>query len=148
MIQLGETGSHLSASRPGGRYHHKRTGGLYIVVPSEALIADDKRYVRGITLYHVMPVYLYSLFFHLELEIIGRPLPCIVGKDHASDIEPSQLKLPHEALDILVIGYPQVSPDLILLDVISIDHDDDLRLLRDLHEHAKLRIGLKPRQYP
>ena len=87
VIELGEAGGHLSASRSGGSYHHQRAGGLDIVVSSISLIADDMLDVSGISLDFVVEIGRNREILQATAEIIGRFLPAILGNDNAAHIE-------------------------------------------------------------
>ena len=58
MVELGEAGGHLSASRSRSRNHYKRTGGLDEIILAVAIITYNKRNVVRISGDHVMAVYL------------------------------------------------------------------------------------------
>ena len=49
---------------------------------------------------------------------------------------------------IHIVGDAQISADLVFLNIVRADHDDDLRLGGELHEHAHLAVGLKPGENP
>ena len=82
------------------------------------------------------------------LEEGGALLAAVFCDHHAADKKSVAFEDGHEAQHVHIVGDAQISADLILLDIIRADHDDDLRLGGELHEHAHLAVGLKPGKDP
>ena len=62
------------------------------------------------------------------------------GKAHgAEDVQQAQ--------HVLVVGDAQVAAYLVLLDVVSVDGDDDLNVGGHLLQHADLAVGLETRKH-
>ena len=86
MIQLGQAGSHLATARSGGSHHHQRAGGLYIIVASITLIADNMLHIMRITLDGIMEVNLNIQCLQLLFEAFDRFLPFILGNNNAAHV--------------------------------------------------------------
>ena len=82
------------------------------------------------------------------LEEGGALLAAVFCDHHAADKKSVAFEDGHEAQHVHIVGDAQISADLILLDIIRADHDDDLRLGGELHEHAHLAVGLETREGP
>ena len=146
VIKLGQTGRHLAASGSGCGDDHQRSGGLNIVVAAVAVLADDQRDVGRVALDGVVDVDGDVLLLQLRLELICAVLAGVMGDDHAAYVQASLLELLSQTEDILIVGDAQIAPDLVLLDVRGTDDDDNLRVIGELHQHAKLGIRRKARQ--
>ena len=46
------------------------------------------------------------------------------------------------------IAHAQIAPDLVLFNILRTDHNDNLHLVRQLHQHPQLAVRLKARQHP
>ena len=64
MIQLRKAGGHFPAARAGRCDHHQRAAGLHILVLAETFVADDMRYIGGISLNGVMEEDLYACLLY------------------------------------------------------------------------------------
>ena len=136
VIKLGQTGRHLPASGARRRNNDQRPLCFHIIVPSEAVIAYNQRNIRRIAFDQIVPVDLDALLLHPLCKDIRRSLPVIVRQNDAPYIEAPFLKLKHQALYIRVVGNPQISSDLIFFDIRSINNDQNLNLIRQLHKHS------------
>ncbi len=123
-------------------------GGLDIVVFPVTVLADDQRHIGGIPFDGVVQVYLDILLLQLGLELVCTVLAGIVGDDHAAHIESLFLELIPQTQHVHIIGDPQVTTDLVLLNVRSTDDDDDLGIVRKLHQHLEFGIRCKSGKYP
>ena len=133
MIELGKAGCHLSASRPGSRYDYQRTGGLYVFVPPIPFVAYDKGDIAGISLDGIMDINTDAHTFQLSFKGIGAVLSGVLGDHYASHKKASAPECIDKAENINVVGDPQISSDLVLLNISGADHDDDLRMIGKLH---------------
>ena len=87
MIQLGEAGSHLAASRSGSSNDYQRTGGFNIIIFTVTLIAYDKGDIRRISGNGIMAVYLHSQRLQLFLISNGTGLSGKAGQTYTADIQ-------------------------------------------------------------
>ena len=76
-------------------------------------------------------------------EDIGCRLARILSDNDGGDGKAVAGKQVDKTQDILVVRDAQVSPRLVLLDMVRVDGDDDLDLIGNTFEHAKLGVGLK-----
>ncbi len=81
------------------------------------------------------------------LEQVRAGLAGVLGDGDGADVEPEVPEDVDQADDVHVVGDAQVAAHLVLLDVVGIDGDDDLRLVLQLQQHADLVVGLKARQH-
>ena len=66
-----------------------------------------------------------------------------MGDGYASYIEAAVLEYVDEAKHIGGVGDAKITTDFVFLNVTGTDHDDDLSLVRELHEHAQLAVRRK-----
>ena len=78
----------------------------------------------------------------------GAFLTAVFCDHYAAHIETMAFEDGHETQYIHIVGDAQISADLVFLNIVRADHDDDLRLGGELHEHAHLAVGLKPGENP
>ena len=147
MIKLGKAGSHLSASRARSRHYDQRLARLNILIMSVTFLADYQRNVVRVSRNQIMTVHLYAHLLQAALEHLRAVLPCEMGNTYASHIEILGLKHRLQAQQIGIIGNSQISPHLVLLNVLRADHNHNLHLIGQLHEHPQLAVRLKARQY-
>ena len=69
------------------------------------------------------------------------------GDHHAGGGETHGAEDIQQAQDVFVIGDAQIAAHLVLLDIVSVDGDDDLNVLGHLLQHTDLAVGLKARQH-
>ena len=88
-----------------------------------------------------MAVYPDSHVFHGALERISCTLPAVPRHDHAPDIQ----SLPAEAVDqphdLAVVGDAQILPVFAVLNVGSVDGNDNFRIISEGTEHFQLAVG-------
>ena len=80
-------------------------------------------------------------------ELVCGMLPVVMGNHHGTYHEVALHKLVTQAKYVLVVGDTEVSPDLILLDVLSTDDNHNLNAFTQLCQHAQLTVRLEARQY-
>ena len=80
-------------------------------------------------------------------EHIGGGLAGVLGDNHGRDGKTVAAEQIDQAQNVLVIGNAQVTASLVLLDVVRVNGDDDLDVVCNALEHAKLAIRLKTRQH-
>ena len=143
VVDLREAGGELAGAGAGGRNHHERTGGLHVLVLAVALVGDDEVHVVGVALDGVVQAALDAQARQAVAEGVGRGLAGVLGDDHGRHGHAVAAEEVHQAQDVLVVGDAEVSAGLVLLDVVGVDGDDDLDVVRDALEHAELGVGLK-----
>ena len=84
---LGETGCHLSASRPWSCDDYERFGGLDIVVPSVSFVTYDVRDVGRISFDNIVGVDTDSHIFQAVTEEIRTFLAAVLRDDNTANIE-------------------------------------------------------------
>ena len=84
--------------------------------------------------------------FQLLPEKVGGRLTGVAGNDHAADIQPFLLIYIDQSEYILIIGDAEVMPDLIPLDIGSIDGNDHFCLIGELKKHLQLTVRCKTRK--
>ena len=136
MVQLGQTHSHFAAARTGGRHHHQGTSGLHIFVFAVSLVADNQGHIGGVAGNGVMEIDLQSQMLQLGFELIRRRLAAIAGDDHTAHIKPDAPESIDQAKCIGIISDTQIAPDLVFLDVGSVDGHNHLGLIRQALKHA------------
>ena len=146
MIELGKAGCHLSASRSRGCDHNQRSCGFNIVIFSIALITYDQRGVAWISGDQVKLVNTDTQFLQTFLEEIGAFLAGVLCDAYASYIQATACKLIHKTEHVFVIGNAKVAAYFILVNVIGTDNNNDLRLIRKLHQHAEFAVRFKTRK--
>ena len=148
VVELGETGGHFAAARPGGGDHHQGAAGLDELVAAVALVADDFGDVVGVALDGVVAVDLQPQPLQPGLEGVGGGLAGVAGDHHAAHIQPPAPELVDKPEHVAVVGDAQVPPDLVLLNVAGVDGDDDFRLVPELLQHPQLAVRLEAGEHP
>ena len=143
MIELGKAGCHFSASRSRSSDHDQRTRGFNVFIFSITLVTDDQRDIAGITLDIVKGVDFDAKFVQTLLESISCTLTGVLGDGNTSHIQTAVLENIDETKHIRCIGDAKITTDFVFLNVTGTDHDDDLSLIRELHEHAQLAVRCK-----
>ena len=146
MIELGKTHCHFSASRSGSSYHNKRSGSFNVLVFAVSFIADDHRGIAWIAGDVVMNKYTDAKLFQSVFEKICAFLSCIAGDADTSHIKTSFCKNLDQTEDILVIGDSQIPADFVFINISCTDHDHDLCLVAELHQHTELAVRFKTRE--
>ena len=77
----------------------------------------------------------------------GRRLTIEMGDDHAADIESALAEHIAQAQHVFVVSDAQVAAHLVALDILGTDYDDNLGIVLELHQHAKLAVRMEPRQH-
>ena len=147
VVELRETGSHLSTARPRSRHDDQRTGGLHIVVLTKALVTGNKIHIVGITVDGIMEIRLDTLTLQTMTELIGGMLTIVVGDHHGAHHEVTAHKLVAKSQYILVVSDAQVCTYLVLLDVFSTDHNHDLDAVAQLCQHPEFRVRFETWQH-
>ena len=147
IVELRETSSHLTASRTRSRYNHQWTRSLHVVVLAKALVAGDELHIVGIAIDGVVEVRLDTLALQAMTELISSMLSVVVGNHYRAYEEVATHELITQTKHILVVGDAQVSTYLVLLDILSADHNENLDAVAQLTKHAELGVGLETRQH-
>ena len=87
-------------------------------------------------------------FFKLLAENIGSSLCLIMRNDNAAYHKPAVSKFVFEAQNVHVVGYAQITANLVFLNVLGADDYDDFRIICKLHKHTQFAVGLKTWQNP
>ena len=148
MVELGETGGHLSAAGTGRSKHHKGTGGLNIVVAAKSLITDDLGDIMRIALNGIVEVDLHTQALQTLLKGICGRLAGIAGHHNAAHIHIHGTEHVDQAQHVAVIGNTQVATDLILFNITGTDDNDHLCGILHLGKHPDLTVRLKTGQNP
>ena len=140
MIELGQAGGHLAAAGTGGRDDDQVAAGLYIVIASKSLVAEDVADILRVAVNDIVQIGTDAQGTQLLAEFIGRALARILGDHDAGDEKASGLQGVLEAQDIYVIGDAQVAADLVLFNGRSVNDDHDLGLILELLQHLQLVV--------
>ena len=143
MVELGETGCHLSAARSWCRDDDKRLGGLDVIVLSVAVIAYNVGNVVRVAIDRIMTVYFDSEMFKLCFKDICGCLAGVAGDDHAAHIETLITVFLDETQYVRIVGDAKIVADLVFLNVCRIDGNDDLSLVCQLQKHVQLAVRRK-----
>ena len=76
-------------------------------------------------------------------ELVGSMLTVVVCNHYATYHEVAAHKLIAKAQHILIVSDAEVGTYLVLLDVLSTYHDDNLDAVAQLGKHAELTVGLE-----
>ena len=146
MIELRKAGCHLSASRSWCCDDNERSGSFDIIILSVAFITYNKGGVAWISRDQVKLVNTDSQLLQTFLEEIGTFLAGVLCDAYASHIQATACKLIHKTEHVFVIGNAKVAAHFILVNVIGTDNNNDLRLIRKLHQHAEFAVRFKTRK--
>ena len=146
MVQLAQAGGHLAAAGTGRRDYHQGVTGLNIVVFTQALIADDMFYIRGIAGNGIMTVAANAQSCQPFQEGIGRRLAVVTVHNHAAHIQLHTPENVDQTKNIVIVGDAQITAHLVLLDISGVNGNDDLNILFQLLQHPDLAVRLKARQ--
>ena len=133
MIQLGQAGSHLSASRSRRCDNDQRTGGFDVIILSIAFVAHDMRNIVRISVDGIQNVYRDIQFFQFFLEGICTFLTGVLGDRNASHIQTFSAECLDQSQHIHIIGDTEVPADLIFFNIAGADNNNDFCLIRKLH---------------
>ena len=81
------------------------------------------------------------------MEGVSCGLVVVSSEDNAADVEADLCENIEQSDNVHVVCDPQISPDLVLFDVVRVDNDNDLSIVLELKEHLQLTVRLKSRQY-
>ena len=148
MVELAQAGGHLAAAGAGSRYYDHGSGGLNIIILTEAVVRYHQREVGRILRNIIVTIGADAKALQPPLKSHCGALPGIPGQHHAAYIQPIFPECVDQAHHIQIIGNTQITPALILLNVIGIDGNDNLCLVLQLHQHSHLAVRQEARQHP
>ncbi len=148
MVQLGQAGRHLAASRSRRGDDDEWTRSLDIVISPEAFVADDIGDIGRIPGDRIVAVDPHAKA--LEFLLVGnrRRLVVEAGQDNAAHKQPEACEGIRQPQDVHVVGNAEISPDFVFLDVSCVDDNDDLCLILQLSQHRDLGVRVKARKNP
>ena len=146
VVKLGKAGCHLSTSWSRGRDHDQRSGSFNIIILSITFVTYNEGSVAWIAGDQVKLVDTDSQLLQTFFEEIGTFLAGVLCDAYASHIQATACKRIHKAENVFVIGDPKIATYFILVNVIGADNNNDLRLIRNLHQHAELAVRFKTRK--
>ena len=147
MIELRQAGGELARAGAGSGDHDERAGGLDKLVLAIAVVGHDQVDVVRIALDGIVQLGGNAERVQAIAKHIGGGLAGVLGDDHGRDSKTVTAEQVDQAQHVLVIGNAQVTASLVLLDVVRVNGDDDLDVVCNALEHAKLAIRLKTRQH-
>ena len=147
VIELRQASGELARARAGRRHDNERSGGLDKLVLAIAIVGHDQIDIVRIALDGIVQLGGNTERIQAIAEDIGSGLAGILRNDHGGNGKSIPSEQIDQAQDVLVIGNAQVATGLVLLDMVRIDGDDDLDVVSDALEHAKLAVRLKARQH-
>ena len=146
MIKLGKAGGHFSASGSRSSDDNQWSCCFDIIVLAISLITYNKGSIVRITRDQIKHVYFDSKLLQTFLKRISTFLSGILGDADTSDIESALGKYFHKAEYIFIISDTKVTSDFIFINISSADYNNDLCLIRKLHQHAQFAVRLKSRK--
>ena len=126
IIELRETGGHLTAARTRGRHDDEWTRSFHILVFAETFIGGNQFHIVGIAVDRVVDIRLDTLALQTMTELIGSMLTRVVRNHNTAHHEVTSHKLIAQTQYILIIGDTEVCTNLVLLDIVCIDHNHNL----------------------
>ena len=147
MIELGQAGSELAGARTRRRHDDERTRSLDELVLAVALLAHDKVDIVGVALNGVMELAGNAEHGEAAAELVGGRLTGVLGEHDGTHEESVGTENVGKAQDILVVRDAKVTAGLVLLDMVGVDGDDDLNVIRQALKHAELAVGLETGQH-
>ena len=147
VIQLRQAGGKLARARAGCRHDNERTRGLDKLVLAVAFVRNNQIDIVRIALDGIMQLGGNTERVQTIAEDIGSGLTGILRDDHGGNGKSIPSEQIDQAQDVFIIGNTQVATGLVLLDMVRIDCNDDLDVIGDALEHAKLAVRLKARQH-
>ena len=147
MIELRQAGSHLAAAGARCSYNDQRAGRRNIIVPAEALFADDQRDVGRIALDHIVFITGNLQISKSADKIICSCLALVLGNYNTSHKKADGSELVDQSENFQIIGDADVAAALLLGDSRCADSHKDLCLVLQLQQHLQLTVRLKSRKY-
>ena len=146
VIKLGKAGSHFSASWSRGSNDNQWSCCFDIVILTISFVTYDKGSIVWITRNQIKHINFDSKLLQTFLECVCTFLSCILSDADTSYIKTALCEYFHKAEHIFIISDTKVTSDFILINVSCADYDDDLCLIRKLHQHAQFTVRLKSRK--
>ena len=146
VIELAQAGRHFAAAGARCGDDHQLAAGLDIIVLPKAVFADDVFHIQRIAVDGIVVIAFQAQIGQPGVEGIGCRLSRVPRQDDAPYGQPVAAEGIDQTKHIQIVSNAEVSPDFILFDIVGVDHDDDLRLIGQLHQHADLAVWLKTRQ--
>ena len=146
MIKLGKAGSHFSASGSRCSDDNQWSCCFDIIILSVTFITYNQRSIVRVSRNEVQYINLNSKFLKTFPECISTFLSGILGDADTSDIESALGKYFHKAEYIFIISDTKVTSDFIFINISSADYNNDLCLIRKLHQHTQFAVRLKSRK--
>ena len=137
MVELRQARCHLAAAGTGRGDDDERTGGFDVFVAAEALVADDALYVRRIAVDGVVMIDTDAERFQPLAESVRRRLRLIARHDDAADKKADAAERVDQTQNVQIVRDAEIAAHLVLLDVVGVDDDHDLRLILQLQAHAR-----------
>src|SRR4030042_3832975 len=144
VVELGEARGQLAASGAGTRDDDQSPAGLYVLVGTIALIADDEVNVRGIAPGEAMGVDAYPPALQLVLEYPSRALLFKAGDHDARHLHVPFGQVVDELESVDIVGDAEIPPELPLLDISGVDTEQDVRPVPELLEKPHFDVGIIP----
>ncbi len=146
MVELRETGGHLSAPGTGTCNDHEGFISLNVLVSAVTLVAHDQFHVRGVALGVAVSEDRDIPPLQLVLEDKGCRL-LFEARDHdTQNIDTPVPEVVDELERVGVVGDAEIRPDLLAFDVPGIDTKEHVRLVFKLLDKPHLDVGIIPRQ--
>ena len=146
MVKLRKAGGHFSASGSWSSDDNQWSCCFDIIVLAISLITYNKGSIIRITRDQIKHIYFDSKLLQTFLKRICAFLSGILGDADTSDIESALGKYFHKAEYIFIISDTQVTSDFIFINISSADYNNDLCLIRKLHQHTQFAVRLKSRK--
>ena len=143
MIEKGQAGGQLAASRARPGDHDDRFLRGDIFVGAVTLFADDQIDVRRIALGELVGIDADAAPFQLVFENGGRRLLLVAGDDHGAHLDAPFAQVIDELERIGIIGDAEIRADLLALDVAGVDAQDHIHLVAQLLQQAHLDVRIK-----
>ena len=142
VVQLRQAGRHLAGARAGSRHNDEVAAGLHVLVGAVALVRDDALDVRGVAGDREVAVdadaELLEALLHLGGRlVVVRPL----RDDDGTDVQATLTEFVDLTQNLVVVGGSHVGADLAAREVLGVNSDDDLDLVRQFAQHTHLVIG-------
>ncbi len=127
---------------PGPGDDHQGLFGLNVSVRPVSLVAHDGLDIGGVPFREAVSEDLDVSPLELVLEELGRWL-VVEPRDHdPEDIDAPVPQVVDELQGVGVVGYPEIGPDFLSLDVAGIDAKQDVGLVLELLDEPHLDVGV------